>query len=464
MDTLFLFLVLFPAVLAARSAGPGLSGVVRWRVPEGRVPRLALTGFGVCAAIAVLAHGLAAPSGDFRNHAETGRRLLAGGPLYSPWIGPIYPPAWGVANAPYPPAWGVANAPISLLPLPAGQLVLTGLALLALLGIVHWVQRLSGESTGSVGDFWAGALAIFLGSSFVMRDLADGGQNILLTCLVWGGISLWFRGRNAPAGALIGAAAAFKCTPALMLAYFAWKKEWRLVVWGAAATILVTLTPAIWLGPGRFATDFKTWAQNVARGLSDLAPFGGVLPRVDVVNVALRPALVSAAAAIGLRPGKGFTIVALGLVSLLVTAMAWMTRHRVEDRREAAREAAAVAILGLLVSPITWKAHCVAALPALVLLCARLVSPSGLPRPAHVLTMIFSLLVLPLRTDLLGKAAMGRLDAFGVKTVAIGLLLAAVLLITDKNSDFRRGADGLPSAVNRPRSRSREGCSGNVLR
>ena len=108
------------------------------------------------------------------------------------------------------------------------------MSLFALLWILHQLSN-STLPLNRDGMFWLSALVISLNLNFLSWDLPEIGVNTFLVALSWFAIYLWARQRVLGAAISLGAAAALKCTPLLFVAYFALKREWRMVVASTAA-------------------------------------------------------------------------------------------------------------------------------------------------------------------------------------------------------------------------------------
>lgn len=391
--------------------------------------RRAVTAGGVAVLLAQLGLLITRSSrGDFALHAAFARRLVAGTFLYE-----------GGLDIPYPPAFALAYLPFTPLPDHLGHVLAYPLGVAALVLLVANVERALGNEAPSL---WTRAATLALASRFVLRDLYDGGANLWLAALVWLGVGLWQRGRDAPAGAAIGLAAALKLTPVLFIAYFAWKRQGRLVAAAAATFVAVSLVPALWLSPGGLVRHLAVWAANVGHGLSGADASIGVLGPEKVTNIALRPAVArlltgspiavedaTGASAgfrgLGLSPAAAAAAATLAIAAaVLATAIACRRPLTSRDDARLSREAAGVAVLALLVSPITWRAHAVAAIPALYLL-VRGGAPAG---PARRLFLgVWVVLVLLLNEAVAGRDLTRLLSATGVFTALLVWLLVLSL-------------------------------------
>src|SRR5438067_8508541 len=219
--------------------------------------------------------------GDFKLHWELGHRFLTGEFLYS-----------GGLDVPYPPFWALAHAPAALLPMPVAKTMLFPLGIGALILLLQIVRRLA-AATGAFSldarrAFWAGVIALVLAAQYVIRDMAELGVNTALVALSWLGIYLWRQRRDLAGGASLGMAIALKCTPLIFIAYFLWKRQWRMVAASSITAILFTLSPMLWQGPTSYLDHTTTWFVNVWRGFGGSDPSVGVLGPEPLQNRSLR--------------------------------------------------------------------------------------------------------------------------------------------------------------------------------
>ena len=424
--------------------GPAAGGAPGAARPgAARLRRVVLGVFGLAVVIQG-ASSIIVPRGDLGNHVAWARRLLAGGDLYA-----------GGLNLPYTPAWALAHVPLAVLP-PRAAAALTFLAgLLAaalVLAVLHRLVRAEGPTREET--FLADAVALLLAGRFVLRDLADGGPNLALLALVLVGLLLHSRGRDAAGGALVGVAAALKWTPGLFLAWLAWKREWRAAAAGLATAAVVTAAPALFAGPAWLARHLETWGRNVAAGVASPDPSVGVLGAEPVRNLAFRPALGRLLAApppghdalrdgpwpglLSLPPRTAAVATALAALALLALVAARCRGPlRARNAPEVPAEIAAVALLALLLSPIAWRSHAVAALPALFLLAHRALLRGHARRAELAFLAAWVPLVLLPGRDLVGAHASDALLAWGTPTALLLALLGLVLAERRASPAFR---------------------------
>ena len=401
--------------------------------PQARARALAM---GIAAVIVLVlwVATMLKPRGDFSQHWEFGRRFLAGEFLYA-----------GGLDVPYPPFFAMAYAPLSLLPLRVAKPVLFVFGIGALTAVMWILNALSNRSLPLPRDrlFWVVAGTLLVASRFVLRDFADAGQNLVLLGLTWCAIYLWSLGRTCLAGASLGLAIALKCTPALFVLYFAWKRQWKVAGTALLFAAAFTLAPA--LGQTSYATHMKTWVDTVAQGVLQPNPSIGVLGPEELQNKSLRPALARYLTHLppehpGRFAGAGYVdflnlpprvagIVIKAVMLILLGAIAWLFRRPLESRNDPAVvwEFAAVSLLMLLYSPITWGQHCVATIPALYLVIRSIATGHKF---SHCLAWTLGLvgfLLLIANRSILGRDLSLLLESYHFITLSLMALLIVVV-------------------------------------
>ena len=389
------------------------------------------------AAVVVLVQWIATmlkPRGDFSQHWEFGRRFLAGEYLYA-----------GGLDVPYPPFLAMAYAPLSLLPLRVAKPVLFVFAIAALTAVVWILNTLSKRSLPLSHErlFWVVAATLLVASRFVLRDFADAGQNLVLLGLTWCGIYLWSLGRTVLAGASLGLAIALKCTPALFVLYFAWKRQWKVA--GTALLFALTFTLAPALGQTSYAAHMQTWFDTVAQGVLQSNPSIGVLGPEELQNKSLHPALARYLMHLppehpGRFQGAGYVdflnlpprvagIIIKVVMLFLLAAIAWLFRRPLDRRDDPALawECAAVSLLMLLYSPITWGQHCVATIPALYLVIRSIATGHKFSHWMVWTLGLVGFLLLIANRSILGRDLSLLLESYHFLTLSVMALLIVVL-------------------------------------
>src|SRR5207247_1514186 len=100
----------------------------------------------------------------------------------------------------------------------------------------------------------------------LLGDLEHGNVNIVVFFVVTAGLWAFRHRHDRAAGLAIGLAAAFKVTPALFIPYFAYKREWRVVLWSCLGLGLFLLAaPALVLGPAKNGELVVSWTKVMVK-------------------------------------------------------------------------------------------------------------------------------------------------------------------------------------------------------
>jgi alpha-1,2-mannosyltransferase len=374
------------------------------------------------------------PHGDFSRHWEFGRRFVHGEFLYN-----------GGLDIPYPPFFALAYTPLSYLPLRVAKPIFFLCGFGALVVILWILDRLTDRALAirSQDRLWVIAGTLLCGSRFILRDFDDGGQNLILVALTWMAIYLWSRNRDLVAGTSLGLAVALKCTPALFIAYFAWKRQWKIAGLALLMAGTFTLVPALWQ-TSSYPSHMREWTENILRGFSEPDPSIGILGPEQIQNKSLRPVLARYLMQLpGGHPGRfegggyvdflalppqaaGFIIKAILLLGLVT--IGWLFRKRASrDDPAILWECAAISLLMVLYSPISWGQHCVAAIPALYLIIRSFVSGRAHPSWALcVLGAIAFILIIPNRA-IIGRNLSLLLESYHLVTWSLVALVIVLL-------------------------------------
>ena len=258
----------------------------------------------------------------------------------------------------YPPFAAIVFAPVWLLPWHVAKVLITAISVLGLLATTLAVSgRLYGRRSVAVvvGVGAAAAWAVF---EPARQTISFGQINLILMGLV--ALDCLLPRTRWPRGLLIGLATAIKLTPAVFVLYFLARKQYR-----AAA-----VTCGSFVGFGLFA-----WAlapSDTARywfdSLLDPERIGGL---AYAFNQNFRAVLYRL-----LPEGTFQTALWLTLVAVAL-ALAWIGARRALAAGDQVGALLAIAVFGLLASPVSWSHHWVWIIPGAVVL-VRLALRSGL--------------------------------------------------------------------------------------
>ena len=223
---------------------------------------------------------------------------------------------------------------------------------------------------------WALVALLLLCGRVLLSDIAHGNVNMLVAALVVAAGRAWQLGRERSAGWWAGFAAVLKITPALFVAYFAWKRSPRALVHMLAAIVVFgVLLPMLVLGPGHHLELLGGWWRQMVEPYAAGAPLRivqteqtnqsllGVLARVtsDVTAIRARPGVFDADVSIHvLALGPGTLQLIFRACALALLAFAALCACVPRARRGSADtlgELALVVLLMLFLSERSWKQH-----------------------------------------------------------------------------------------------------------
>jgi alpha-1,2-mannosyltransferase len=237
---------------------------------------------------------------------------------------------------------------------------------------------------------WLFAVACVLEPTRI--TLSFGQVGLLLLWLTVEGL----RGQPTRAGRtwLVGVAAAMKLTPAVVLVGLAAAGLWCSAMWGVAGFAAACAAAAV-VAPAA-ARDYVGGAWRLAYDVNS-SP--------DVLN----HSLIGVATVVGLPSWTTLALASLALVAgITVTALLWRRGDELGGLSTAL-------VTGLLVSPVSWVHHWVAAIPALVLVLRGI---STRRRGAGVL-LATALVGMVAGTDALALHGGGVVDPSGIWSTAL---------------------------------------------
>ncbi|MBB5955977.1 alpha-1,2-mannosyltransferase [Saccharothrix tamanrassetensis] len=249
----------------------------------------------------------------------------------------------------YPPIAVLLFALVALVPLPVAivgiatvnVLALSVICLVAAVRVYGWNQR---------AVVWGLGVAAVVSVFDPMRETLWFGQiNLVLGVLII--VDCLLPRRWVPRGALIGLAAAIKLTPAVFALFWVARREWRPVLTAVGSFVVFGVVGFVVMP----ADAQRFWLH----ALLDPA-------RVGRLTYASNQSLRGTLARLGLADSG--QLVAWVLLSLVAVGLAWFVAARFSRAGDDLTAFLAVAVAGLLISPVSWGHHWVWIAPALVLL------------------------------------------------------------------------------------------------
>lgn len=283
---------------------------------------------------------------DFGAYLAAARDILHGHPLYATFLHHPFPDATLRPAYIYPPSFALLVAPLGLLP--DGVAATVWLAIeqaslvIAVVIVVRWLRPTR----------WAITALLFATLTFypLWVDVVQGQANLLVLLLITIGVVGVLRDRPA-FGAAIGAAAALKVTPLILVAWLLLDRRFR-----AAAFALGGFAALTGVGLLLRFQDTLTYFGRVLPALAGGTAFygnqslAGVLDRILSSNPYTQPWI-----ALSWRP-----MLLIGAAAILIGWWWWRTR----EQTALVRGAAFIPLIPLL-SSVTWTHHLVIVLPVI---------------------------------------------------------------------------------------------------
>ncbi|MAT16499.1 MAG: hypothetical protein CMJ46_14645 [Planctomyces sp.] len=426
----------------SRSLSPDMTRSTRWQrlVVDQQVhwKRVVLT-LGLIACVVPFAQLWVEQRGDFKLHYEFARRLWHDELLY-----------FGGHDTPYPPFWAVVHLPCLLVTSHQAQLILYPLFFGGFALLIHSLYRIvrtqeAKQNLAPISLFWLAAAATFLTSRFLVRDMTECGVNLLLVAGAWWAFTRWQAGADRTAGMTLGLLTAMKCTPALFIAWFVWKRQWQVVRPAIATIVVCFLLPLLWMPPALYIETMHYWGLTLFTGMGSADPSQGVLGVEPLQNMSLKPAigrfLMHLPADHVARMDHPLYVDFLNLGPIWAGRIAWFVMggmllfllsripRAVSNRDDDSLpwEYALGSVLILLYSPITWGQHCVGLLPLFFLLGNHMLRGRKSSRMLVFAGGFYLLVNLVLNRGLIGKDLTWLLDCYHVPTFSILLFVPVIL-------------------------------------
>jgi hypothetical protein len=328
--------------------------------------------------------------------------------------------------------------PWTWLPDATGRLVWMAGELACLVAILVMVARGLGGMTRAQLMMGAALMMVFVP---VSDSFNEGQVSILLGTLAVAAVFALQRGHPRVAGVCLGLGVAIKLTPALLLPYFAWRRQWSSLL-AATLTSLAAVGATMAVGWGSYWLPFVRAIGEVGQGTANL------------LNQSLNGAILRGVDArlngIPIGPPPPSARVLIGMASLLVVGglAAHLAAGRLPPRAQPWSDIS-ILLLGLpLVQPFAWPHHfaqAVVACPVAVALVAR----GWLPRWVGAVLAACYLAVLFLSYDLFRAASAVNPDQLQANPALLlgGSLLALATVVGCAAWTFARPPAGGPAGA-----------------
>jgi Glycosyltransferase family 87 len=284
---------------------------------------------------------------DFTVYRAAGRAVLEGADIYQAHNSR----GWAYV---YPPPFAIVMAPFAKMSVFWGALIWYIISISMIAWAIAMAADLAGRAAASERGRWLlYAIPILLIAGWFVSAVTRGQASVILTWLVIAAFYWHFRERDVVGGLCLAGAILLKVFPALLLAYFVWRRRWQfttVTLFSVAAGSL--LLPATVFGWQRNITYLHEWTAAVAKpGLSDEATREQSYLNEQLLDPQ-KPRNQSLMAVIWrlTRSGRAREIAAV-LVVLMALATAWVAR-RPRDDMELLVASAAIAWV-LLVPPVS---------------------------------------------------------------------------------------------------------------
>jgi hypothetical protein len=395
----------------------------------------------------------------------------------------------GLNEYPNPPIMAIVLRPFAELPPVAGAMAWfyakVGMAILAAL----WIFRLVATTNGSVRsnrELGAGsehdraidervefeasdaaqapselakAIAILFALPAIVGDLTHNNINIFILFLLAAALELYRRKRDTSAGLVLGLAIACKVTPLLFLAYFGWKRAWRVVTGCLLGLLLwLVIVPGCTFGFNHNSELLTDWyklmvERPILKGEIATERANQAIPgfiyrvfthspsAIEFLDLGPNVKIPQAAAYHNIadigRPVAWWVV--KGLTAAFALAIVLLCPRNAHDRRgwRFAAECSLIALGMLLFSERTWKHHAVTLLMPAAVLASSMSLPFAKRIRALLLTALglaWCVMVLP---SLLGSRASEFAMIYGGHTLAFALLSVATCALLGSSESTR---------------------------
>jgi uncharacterized membrane protein len=240
-----------------------------------------------------------------------------------------------------------------------------------------------------------------INASFALGQV-DATVTLLLVVALWG----YTRRKDGVTGVAIALAAAIKLIPALLLLYFLWKREYKVVAWGAGAGLALLLVSLLYTGSDTYESYLTDTLPALAKGSTQYANagFGAAIARADTPEIIGGQPALFYLDEVPLTTSARVVSAAVGLGAL--AALAFVVPRSRASGGGLFWEFYLIVTVALLISSVTWEFYVIWLLP---LFLAVLLAPDRLPlRPSGRWVILGVLAFVLLALNLPGDCASSR--------------------------------------------------------
>jgi hypothetical protein len=349
---------------------------------------------------------------------------------------------------PNPPIMALLLRPLAELPPLAGALawyfLKVGMALYAFAAVFRMVQEPDRPFPP-----WARALTVLLSLRPILGDLTHGNVNLFILFLVVAALDSYRHRWDELAGILIALAIACKVTPALFVAYFLWKRAWRVLAGCALGLVLFFFAvPAAFLGWEQNLELLTSWVRQmvlpyVVGGVVTSEHQNQSLPGLLFRMLTASPSFIVYVDNVS-TPAEYHNVLSLdplavrwlvkGCMAAFVGLIVWTCRTPTTPRQgvRLAAEYGLIVLGMLLFSERTWKHHCVTLLIPFAVICYDLAAgQTGRGTRGFLIGVLVAvqLLIAATSTTLLPDDAAKLAQVYGAYVGAFGLLAVALAVV-----------------------------------
>jgi len=297
-------------------------------------------------------------------------------------------------------------------------------------------------------------LAIVLAGQFILYDFDDGGPHTILMGMLVGAVYAVWIGREKLGAIWFGLAIALKVTPGLFLLFFMWKRQWRLALYTAVATVCWIMLPMVWMGPASWWAHQQEWTQVAAASAVGYKAPIALANEENVRNSGIQPALMrylitlppdhpqrkndpGYVPILDLPPTLARILVISAMLVLLVVFCRYTRRpYGGPGDPDWQRECSGLFLLMLFLSPVTWIQHLPWLIPALYWIVAKACSHDGLNRLSKVAMALYAMIAVVLNYEVLGKKNFVVFVSFKPFFIGMVLLFFVLMLQSQKTGAF----------------------------